>query len=59
MNHHHDPVSHHLTITLDLPSWPDIHTLALQVVHDVIERLEHDGLRPYRTAIDITEQPTP
>jgi hypothetical protein len=58
MSNHHQLVSHHLTITLDLPPWPDLHTLALQVVHDVIERLEHDGIRPHHTTIHITEQTT-
>jgi hypothetical protein len=58
IDHQADLVSHHVIITFDLPSWPDIHSLAIQVVHDVIERLEHDGLRPYHTAIQITEQTT-
>lgn len=47
-----------LTITLELPGGPGTHSIAVALVLDVIDHLEHDGLRPYRTRVDITEQTT-
>ena len=49
---------HHVTITFDLPGWPGTNSIAMHAVLDVLDRLEHDGMRPYRTTIDITEQTT-
>ncbi len=48
----------HLTITLELPGGPGTNTIAMHAVLTVLDRLECDGLRPYRTTISITEQPT-
>ena len=49
---------HHVCIVFDLPAWPGTNALVAQVVFDVLDRLERDGLRPYRTTIDITELAT-
>lgn len=47
-----------LSIILELPAWHHTNCIALGAVADVLDRLERDGLRPYRTIIDITELPT-
>ncbi len=47
-----------LTITLELPGGPGIATTAIGAVLNVLDHFERDGLRPYRTVIDIAEQPT-
>jgi hypothetical protein len=49
----------HVTITLELPGGWGTNTLPLTAAIDVIDRLERDGLRPYRTTVEITEKPTP
>ncbi len=46
-------------IVLDLPAWPGTNAIAVGVILDVLERLERDGLHPYRSTIDIIELPTP
>ncbi|HVM04754.1 MAG TPA: hypothetical protein VM242_06255 [Acidimicrobiales bacterium] len=48
----------HVTIALELPGGPGTNTVVLHTVLTVLDRLEHDGLRPYRTTVEITEQPT-
>ena len=48
----------HVTITLDLPGGWSTTTIAVAALIEVLDRLEHDGLRPYRTTMDITETPT-
>jgi hypothetical protein len=47
-----------ITITVELPGWPGLHNIALGALTDVLDHLEHDGIRPLHTTIDITEQPT-
>jgi hypothetical protein len=47
-----------VTITLELPGGWIIGSIALNAITDVLTRLEHDGIRPYRTTIDITETTT-
>lgn len=44
-----------VTIALDLPGGPGTAVIPIEIVLGVLNRLEHDGLRPYRTTIDITE----
>lgn len=48
----------HVTITLELPGWPGTNIIPIEAVVNVLNHLEHDGLRPYRIAIEIAEQPT-
>ena len=45
-------------ITIELPGGPGTNTVVLHTVLTVLDRLEHDGIRPYRTNVEITEQPT-
>jgi len=47
-----------VTITLELPGGPGTTIVPIEAVLNVLNHLERDGLRPYRTAIDIVEQPT-
>jgi hypothetical protein len=47
-----------VTITLELPGGPGTITIPIEAVVNVLDHLERDGIRPYRTAIDIVEQPT-
>jgi len=47
-----------VTITLELPGGPGTNIIPIEAVVNVLNHLERDGLRPYRTAIDIVEQPT-
>ncbi len=58
MNDDDLPLLQHLTITLELPGGPGTNTIALHAALTVLDHLERDGLRPYRTTIDIAEQPT-
>jgi len=53
-----DPPSLQVTITLELPGGPGTTVIPIEAVVSVLNHLERDGLRPYRTAIDIVEQPT-
>jgi len=47
-----------VTITLELPGGPGTTIIPIEAVVNVLDHLERDGLRPYRTAIEIVEQPT-
>lgn len=47
-----------VTITLELPGGPGTTIIPIEAVVNVLNHLERDGLRPYRTAIDIVELPT-
>ncbi len=47
-----------VTVTLELPGGWIIGSVALTAVTDVLARLEHDGIRPHRTTIEITETTT-
>ena len=47
-----------ITINLELPGGWIIGSIALAALTDVLTRLEHDGIRPYRTTIEITETTT-
>lgn len=48
----------HVTITFELPGGPGTNIIPIEAVLNVLNHLEHDGLRPYRTTIDITEPTT-
>ena len=48
----HDPP------TLQVTAGPGSTIIPIEAVVNVLDHLERDGLRPYRTAIDIVEQPT-
>jgi hypothetical protein len=47
-----------ITINLELPGGWIIASIALAALTDVLTRLEHDGIRPHRTTIEITETTT-
>jgi hypothetical protein len=47
-----------ITINLELPGGWIIGSIALAALTDVLTRLEHDGIRPHRTTIEITETTT-
>jgi hypothetical protein len=47
-----------ITITLELPGGWIIGSIALAAISDVLTRLEHDGIRPNRTTVDVTEKTT-
>lgn len=53
-----DPFALAVTVTLELPGGWIIGSIALAAVTDVFTRLEHDGIRPYRTTIEVTETTT-
>lgn len=54
----HDSPTLQVTITLELPGGPGTTTIPIEAFANVLNHLERDGLRPYRTAIDIVEQST-
>jgi len=47
-----------ITITLELPGGWIIGSIALAALTDVLTRLEHDGIRPNRTTVEVTETTT-
>lgn len=57
-NHHDEDCLLHVTITLELPGGWGLNTIPLTLAVELLDRLEHDGIRPYRTTIDITDKPT-
>lgn len=48
----------HITIGLELPGGPGTTTVVLHTVLTVLDHLERDGVRPYRTTVEIIDQPT-
>ena len=58
--HHHpndDDFLQRFIITIDIPG-PGIDTIAAQTLLNVLSHLEHDGIWPYRTTLEITEPTT-
>lgn len=47
-----------ITITLELPGGWTIGSMALAALTDVLTRLEHDGIRPNRATVEVTETAT-
>jgi hypothetical protein len=47
-----------MIVTIDLIDEPGIDTLAAGVFVDVLTHLEHDGVRPYRSTLEITTPAT-
>jgi hypothetical protein len=47
-----------VTINLELPGGWIIGSSVLASLTDILSRLEHDGIRPSKTTIDITEKTT-
>lgn len=47
-----------VTISLELPGGWIIGSTALLALADVLSGLEHDGIRPYRATIEVTETTT-
>jgi hypothetical protein len=47
-----------VTINIQLPGGWIIASLALNALTDILNRLEHDGIRPHHTTMEITEKTT-
>ena len=47
-----------VSVNLELPGGWIIASIALGALSEVLDRLEHDGVRPYRTSIEVTETQT-
>ena len=47
-----------VTVTIDLVDEPGVDTLAASIFVNVAEHLERDGIRPYRTNLEITTPTT-
>jgi hypothetical protein len=47
-----------VTINLEVPGGWIIGSTVLGALTDILSRLEHDGIRPSKTTIDITEKAT-
>jgi hypothetical protein len=47
-----------VTINLEIPGGWIIGSSVLAALTEILNRLEHDGIRPTHTTIDITEQTT-
>lgn len=45
-----------VSISLELPGGWLIGAIALGAFIDVLNRLEHDGIRPWRTTVEINEK---
>lgn len=47
-----------ITINLELPGGWLVGSIAVAALTDLFARLEHDGIRPTRTTIEVTETTT-
>jgi len=47
------------TITIDIPACLGTDTIPVAALLNLLNHLEHDGIRPYRTTLEITEPTTP
>jgi len=54
----HDVPIQRVTVTIDLIDEPGVDTLIAAVFFDMLGRLEHDGIRPYRSTLEITTPTT-
>jgi hypothetical protein len=61
MNHDDDDFDYRqrIVITVDIPGFLGTDTIATAALLNVLTHLEHDGIRPYRTTLKITETTTP
>ena len=48
-----------IVITLDIPGFRGTDIIATAALLNVLSHLEHNGIRPYRTTLDISEPTTP
>ncbi len=54
-----DDFPQRITITLDIPGYHGTDLVAIHALLNVLNHLEHDGIRPLRTTLEITEPATP
>lgn len=47
-----------VTINLVVPGGWLFASTAFGVLGEILDRLDHDGIRPYRTSIEVTQTPT-
>lgn len=52
-----DDLRQRIVITIDIPVRLGTDTVAVTALLDVLSHLEHDGIRPYRTVLEITDPP--
>jgi len=57
-NDNDDDLRQRFVITIDIPAWPGTSTAAATVLLNMLNHLENDGIRPYRTTLEITDPPT-
>ena len=55
---HDDTLAQRIVITIDLDHEPGNDTIAAAVFLHVLDRLEHDSIRPLRSALEITSPTT-
>jgi hypothetical protein len=55
----HDIPCQRVVITVDFVDEPGSDTLAVGAFLDVLSHLEHDGIRPHRSTLEITTPTTP
>ncbi|HET9442328.1 MAG TPA: hypothetical protein VFO65_03325 [Acidimicrobiales bacterium] len=48
----------HVTIGLELPGGPGGNAVVMHTVLTLLDHLERDGIRPYRTTVEIADRPT-
>ncbi len=49
-----DDILQRITITLDIPGYHGTNIVAIHALLNVLSHLEHDGIRPHRTTLEIT-----
>jgi hypothetical protein len=54
MTDHDHHLLQRITITLDIPAAPGTDTIAAAALLDVLNHLEHDGIQPHSTTLEIT-----
>lgn len=54
-----DIASQRIVITIDFTDEPGTDTIAAAAFLDVLSHLEHDGIRPHHSTLEITTPTTP
>jgi hypothetical protein len=53
-----DDLLQRIKITVDIPAEPGTETIAAGALLDVLSHLQHDGIQPARTTLEITTPTT-
>lgn len=53
IENHDEILAQRIVVTIDIDAGPSLETIAAGALLDILGHLEHDGIRPLRTTLEI------